>query len=130
MASSGFYLLMDFNSVSDHELAKTRTRPIFSHLDLTLDLNFAFLTLRWRDKPYMYVTLNFAFYRFGGSLRFLFWDLFGMSELSELSTEKNFVITQYTGEILLGLYSILSILVAINMLIAMMANSYQRVAVS
>ena len=78
----------------------------------------------------MYVTLNFAFYRFGGNLRFLFWDLFGMSELSELSTEKNFVITQYTGEILLGLYSILSILVALNMLIAMMANSYQRVAVS
>ena len=53
-----------------------------------------------------------------------------MSELSALSTDKNFIITQYTGEILLGLYSILSILVAINMLIAMMANSYQRVAVS
>lgn len=76
------------------------------------------------------VTLNFAFYRIGGSLRFLFWDLFGLSELSGLKTDKNFIITQYTGEILLGLYSILSIMVAINMLIAMMANSYQRVAVS
>lgn len=53
-----------------------------------------------------------------------------MSELSDLSTERNFIITQYTGEILLGLYSVLSIVVFINMLIAMMANSYQRVAVS
>ena len=77
-----------------------------------------------------HVTLNFSFDRIGGSLRFLFWDLFGLSELSELSTEKNFIITQYTGEILLGLYSILSIVVAINMLIAMMANSYQRAVVS
>ena len=76
------------------------------------------------------VTLNFAFYRTGGSLRFLFWVLFGLSELSGLKTDKDFIITQYTGEILLGLYSILSIVVAINMLIAMMANSYQRVAVS
>lgn len=68
------------------------------------------------------------FAQIGGSLRFLFWDLFGLSELSGLKTDKDFIITQYTGEILLGLYSILSIVVAINMLIAMMANSYQRVA--
>lgn len=70
------------------------------------------------------------FCRIGGSLRFLFWDLFGMSDVEDLETERNFIITQYTGEVLLGLYSILSIVVAINMLIAMMANSYQRVAVS
>lgn len=63
-------------------------------------------------------------------MRFLFWDLFGLSELEDLQTEENFIITQYTGELLLGLYSIASILVAINMLIAMMANSYQRVVVS
>ena len=76
------------------------------------------------------IRLNVIFYRIGGSLRFLFWDLFGMSDLSDMRTEKNFIITQYTGEVLLGLYSIISIVVAINMLIAMMANSYQRVAVS
>ncbi|XP_022789137.1 short transient receptor potential channel 3-like isoform X1 [Stylophora pistillata] len=68
------------------------------------------------------------FARIGGTLRFLFWDLFGMSDLSDLRTDKNFIITQYTGEVLLGLYTIFSIVVAINMLIAMMSNSYQRVA--
>ena len=53
-----------------------------------------------------------------------------MSELDDLKTESNFIITQYTGEVLLGFYSIASIVVAINMLIAMMANSYQKVVVS
>ena len=63
-------------------------------------------------------------------MRFLFWDLFGLVELDALETEKNFTITQYTGELLLGLYSIASVVVAINMLIAMMSNSYQRIVVS
>ena len=74
--------------------------------------------------------LKILLFRIEGSLRFLFWNLFGLSELEDLKTEENFIITQYTGELLLGLYSIASVIVAINMLIAMMANSYQRVAVS
>ena len=53
-----------------------------------------------------------------------------MAELEHLKTDKKFAITQFTGELLLGLYSIASIVVAINMLIAMMTNSYQQVAVS
>lgn len=69
-------------------------------------------------------------FSFGGSLRLLFWDLFGMADLGDLKTDEKFAITQFTGELLLGLYSIASILVAINMLIAMMTNSYQQVAVS
>ena len=51
-------------------------------------------------------------------------------ELQDLKTSEEFVITQYAGEVLLGLYAIASLLVAINMLIAMMSNTYQRVAVS
>ena len=53
-----------------------------------------------------------------------------MADLGDLKTDGKFAITQFTGELLLGLYSIASILVAINMLIAMMTNSYQQVAVS
>ena len=51
-------------------------------------------------------------------------------ELQELNTSEEFKITQYAGEVLLGLYVIASVLVAINMLIAMISNTYQRVAVS
>ena len=83
-----------------------------------------------REKVSFYTVVHwFNFYRFGGSLRFLFWDLFGKSSLSDLSTDKRFIISQYTGEVLLGLYTIISILVALNMLIAMMSNSFQRVVV-
>ena len=53
-----------------------------------------------------------------------------MTELEDLHTSERFVITQYAGELLLGLYTIASLLVAINMLIAMMSNTYQTVAVS
>lgn len=58
----------------------------------------------------------------------MFWNAFGMTELGDLHTSERFVITQYAGELLLGLYTIASLLVAINMLIAMMSNTYQRVA--
>ena len=60
----------------------------------------------------------------------MFWNVFGMTELGDLNTSEGFVITQYAGEMLLALYAIASLLVAINMLIAMMSNTYQRVAVS
>ena len=53
-----------------------------------------------------------------------------MSDLKDLQTTEDFVITQYIGEVLLGLYAIASVLVAINMLIAMMSNTYQNVVVS
>ena len=70
-------------------------------------------------------------FRVEGGVRFLFWNLFGMSEVSDLAvTGSGFFITQVTGELLLALFSIVSVLVAINMLIAMMSNSYQQVAVS
>ncbi|XP_044175027.1 LOW QUALITY PROTEIN: short transient receptor potential channel 4-like [Acropora millepora] len=68
------------------------------------------------------------FARIGGTLRYLFWNVFGMTELGDLNTSEEFVITQYAGEVLLALYAIASLLVAINMLIAMMSNTYQRVA--
>ena len=70
------------------------------------------------------------FFRIGGTLRYLFWNVFGTREFGVLNTSEGFVITKYAGEVLLALYAIASLLVAINMLIAMMSNSYQRVAVS
>lgn len=72
-------------------------------------------------------TTEHEFAKVGGSLRYLFWYVFGMSDLKDLQTTEDFVITQYIGEVLLGLYAIASVLVAINMLIAMMSNTYQNV---
>ncbi|XP_044175127.1 short transient receptor potential channel 5-like [Acropora millepora] len=106
----------------------------FLFLFLLLFLSFGFAQRKIYSR-YVQATDDFAgnktdheFARIGGTLRYLFWDVFGMMELQDLKTSEEFVITQYAGEVLLGLYAIASLLVAINMLIAMMSNTYQRVA--
>ena len=43
---------------------------------------------------------------------------------------KIFFITQTTGEALFAIFNIVAILISLNMLIAMMSNSFQRIAVS
>ena len=43
---------------------------------------------------------------------------------------KTFVITQNTGETLFAIFNIVAILISLNMLIAMMSNSFQQIAVS
>ena len=68
------------------------------------------------------------FLRLEGSFRNLFWALFGLTELDSLSAEDD-AVTQNTGQLLFGLYNITAILVSLNMLIAMMANTFQQVAV-
>ena len=43
---------------------------------------------------------------------------------------KTFDITQTTGETLFAIFNIVAILISLNMLIAMMCNSFQQIAVS
>ncbi|KAK2565951.1 Short transient receptor potential channel 5 [Acropora cervicornis] len=106
----------------------------FLFLFLLLFLSFGFAQRKVYSR-YVQAREDFAgnktdheFARIGGTLRYLFWDVFGMMELQDLKTSEQFVITQYAGEMLLGLYAIASLLVAINMLVAMISNTYQRVA--
>jgi hypothetical protein len=70
------------------------------------------------------------FYRFSDGLDDLFWALFDKTGLEEFKIDKEeFTITEITGEMLFALYNVVAILIALNMLIAMMANSFQKVAV-
>jgi hypothetical protein len=64
-------------------------------------------------------------------MRLTFWAVFDKTELSDFQTDKTFPtkITENTGEVLFALFNIAIILVAINMLIAMMSNSFQSVEV-
>ena len=57
----------------------------------------------------------------------LFWALF---EFSAYETDKTSEITMVTGQILFAVYSLASILVVLNLLIAMLNNSYKKVDVS
>ena len=61
----------------------------------------------------------------------MFWALFGQANVEKFeSTHPKFKITSDTGKLLFGVYLITAVLVGINMLIAMMNNSFEYVTVS
>ena len=61
----------------------------------------------------------------------LFWALFDQTDLESFEIpSKSFLITQSTGETLFALFYVVAILISLNMLIAMMASSFQQIAVS
>lgn len=64
-------------------------------------------------------------------MRKLFWALFDKTDLEAFELESStFYITQTTGETLFAIFNIVAILISLNMLIAMMSNSFQQIAVS
>lgn len=71
-------------------------------------------------------THNHSFQRFVGTLSSLFWALFGHVELEEFEN-KNAEITDVTGKVIFAGYSLASVLVLLNLLIAMLNNSYKKV---
>ena len=61
----------------------------------------------------------------------MFWALFDKTDLDSFKTnDGRFEITATTGEILFAGYNIAAVIVAINMLIAMLSNTFQKIAVS
>ena len=61
----------------------------------------------------------------------MFWALFDKIDLDDFETkDKSFEITQETGKVLFAFYSIFAVMVALNMLIAMMTHSYENISVS
>ncbi|PAV58403.1 hypothetical protein WR25_23941 [Diploscapter pachys] len=58
----------------------------------------------------------------------LFWALFGLIDLSHFTLKEQHILTEWTGRTIFGSYSCCSIIVLLNMLIAMMSNSYQYIS--
>lgn len=53
-----------------------------------------------------------------------------MIDLEHFDLKENHVYTEFVGLLMFGVYCCISIVVLLNMLIAMMSNSYQSIAVS
>ena len=68
--------------------------------------------------------------RIEGTFSTLFWALFGHVEFSTFNTSEQAQITEVTGHLLLASYGLASVLIALNLLIAMMSNTYMKVDVS
>ena len=59
----------------------------------------------------------------------LCWSLFGLTQLTTVRDGQMQPFTKFTGELLLMVYNTMAVIVLINMLIAMMSNSFQEIEV-
>lgn len=64
------------------------------------------------------------------TLQSLFWSVFGLVSLYVTNVKPRHEFTEFVGTTMFGTYNIISLVVLLNMLIAMMNNSYQHIAVS
>lgn len=72
----------------------------------------------------------FFCYRLFETLQSLFWSIFGLINLYVTNVDAEHQFTEFVGATMFGTYNIISLVVLLNMLIAMMNNSYQHIAVS
>jgi hypothetical protein len=60
----------------------------------------------------------------------LFWSIFGLISLENFELSDEHQVTVWVGKTMFGTYGYISVVVLLNMLIAMMSNSYQYISVS
>lgn len=63
-------------------------------------------------------------------LQTLYWAAYGLVDLEHAELIEKHVITELIGKLMFGSYSFIAFIVLLNMLIAMMSNSYQIISVS
>ncbi|KAL2094258.1 hypothetical protein ACEWY4_008977 [Coilia grayii] len=71
---------------------------------------------------------NNAFSTLFETLQSLFWSVFGLINLYVTNVKPDHEFTEFVGATMFGTYNIISLVVLLNMLIAMMNNSYQHIA--
>uniref|UniRef100_A0A672GUG2 Short transient receptor potential channel 4-like n=1 Tax=Salarias fasciatus TaxID=181472 RepID=A0A672GUG2_SALFA len=71
---------------------------------------------------------NNAFSTLFETLQSLFWSIFGLISLYVTNVKPDHEFTEFVGRTMFGTYNIISLVVLLNMLIAMMNNSYQHIA--
>lgn len=74
--------------------------------------------------------LFFSVLRLFETLQSLFWSIFGLLNLYVTNVKARHEFTEFIGATMFGTYNVISLVVLLNMLIAMMNNSYQLIAVS
>lgn len=85
------------------------------------------MSLIYSNKSNIYSIINYSLFETSQSL---FWASFGLVDLAtfDLTGIKSF--TRFWALLMFGSYSVINIIVLLNMLIAMMSNSYQIISVS
>lgn len=55
--------------------------------------------------------------------------MFGLVDLDAITLQEDHSFTEFAGRVMFGVYSYITVIVLLNMLIAMMNNSYQIISV-
>lgn len=66
--------------------------------------------------------------RFNETFHFLFWTMFGVANQDYVDMPQ-FVLAEFVGRILYGIFTLVIVIVLLNMLIAMITNSFQKIEV-
>ncbi|XP_027012553.1 transient receptor potential cation channel subfamily C member 2b [Tachysurus fulvidraco] len=64
--------------------------------------------------------------RFNETFQFLFWTMFGVVNKENVDMP-NYVVAEFVGRILYGIYTLLIVIVLLNTFVAMITNSYQKI---
>ena len=59
-----------------------------------------------------------------------FWALFGQIDMDDFETAPSYDVIRYTGKTLFGVYNVVTVLVALNILIAILNKKYDDITVS
>lgn len=68
-------------------------------------------------------------FRVEESFKTLFWSIFGLSEVISVVLKYDHKFIENIGYVLYGVYNVTMVVVLLNMLIAMINNSYQEIEV-
>ncbi|XP_034745351.1 short transient receptor potential channel 2-like [Etheostoma cragini] len=64
--------------------------------------------------------------RFNETFYFLFWTMFGMANQQYVDMP-DFVVAEFVGRVLYGIFTLIIVIVLLNMLVAMITNSFQKI---
>ncbi|XP_066501362.1 transient receptor potential cation channel subfamily C member 2b [Hoplias malabaricus] len=64
--------------------------------------------------------------RFNETIQFLFWTMFGVVSKDDVDMPQ-YVVAELVGRVLYGIFTLLIVIVLLNMFIAMITNSYQKI---
>lgn len=62
-------------------------------------------------------------------LQSLYWAIYGLIDLEDAHLDEPHKFTELIGKLMFGTYSLIAIIVLLNMLVAMMSNSYHIISV-
>lgn len=82
------------------------------------------------NRKLSFITFKILFFSLFETTQTLFWAVFGLIDLDSFELDGIKIFTRFWGMLMFGTYSVINIVVLLNLLIAMMNHSYQLISVS